>query len=88
MPPSPSRFMKLERSVSRPAALNPKATLDREAERNGRIIKRRGNWGGGKRGGEVEPEAQGNETKPDKERKEDKFTPMGEGDEETGKVTF
>lgn len=82
--------MKLERPVSRPAALNPKATLDREAEGNGKIIKRRGNWRGGKRGGEVELEVQGNETKLDKERKEDKFTPMGDGDddEEIGKVTF
>ena len=80
-PPSPSRFMKLERSASHPAAhLNPKTTPDREAQRNARIIKRRGNWGGGqKRWQKWEPETQGNETKPDKEREEDKFTPMGDG---------
>lgn len=58
--------MKLERSVSHPAAhLNPKATLDREAERNARITKHRG--------------------------EEDKFTPIGSGDdddEEVEKVAF
>jgi hypothetical protein len=46
---------------------------------------------GGQRGGEVEPEAQGNEAKPDKEREEDKFTSMAGGDgdnEEVEKVTF
>jgi hypothetical protein len=74
-----------------PAALDPKAAPDREAERNARIIKCRGNWGGGQRGGEVEPEAQGNETNPDKEREEDKFIPMGGGDgddKEVEEVTF
>jgi hypothetical protein len=39
----------------------------------------------------VKPEAQGNKTKLDKEREEDKFTSMGSGDgddEEVEKVAF
>jgi hypothetical protein len=34
---------------------------------------------GARRWAKVEPETPGNKTKPDKEREEDKFTPMGGG---------
>jgi hypothetical protein len=77
--PSPSRFMKPERSASHLVAyLNLKATPNREAQRNARIIKCRGNWGRGQRGGKSgSPKRKETRRSPTKSEKKTNSLPWG-----------